>query len=299
MLSIIIPVYKVARTLSRCVESVLAQTGVQMEVILVDDGSPDDCPQLCNDWAARDSRVSVVHKANGGLSDARNTGLDKAKGEIITFVDSDDFLSRDTYHKVLAEMTDDVDIIEFPVYRFYGSERLSFLAFDNKVYTSKKDYWYQGKAYAHAYAWNKLYRRQLFDDVRFPKGVIFEDVHTLPLLLDRARAVKTIDQGLYYYCENKAGITATANGDDLESLLMAHLNHWDVTEDDEYYLHVLNIQIDVCRLTGMQPVMPEKKVADYKNFDKRLQRKGHLLNTFGLKKLCAIYRTWERAKRSR
>lgn len=295
-LSIIIPVYKVEQTLSRCVESVLRQEGVAMQVILVDDGSPDRCPQLCDEWAKKDSRITVIHKENGGLSGARNAGLSVAMGELITFVDSDDFLAPDTYNRVGEELTDDVDIIEFPVVRHYGSPRQSLLTFEPHVYSDKHDYWLQGKAYAHAYAWNKIFRKTLFDEVRFPKGVVFEDVHTLPLLLSRARRVKTTDKGCYYYYENPSGITATASGEELRQLLMAHLRHWDVTADDAYYLHVLNIQIDVCRLLGVKPQMPCKKVANYNNLDRRLRLKACLVNVLGLKRLCRTYQIIQKVR---
>lgn len=96
-LTVIIPVYRVEATLDRCVESVVRQHVPEMEIILVDDGSPDKCPQICDEWAQKDTRIHVIHKSNGGLSDARNAALDIAKGEIITFVDSDDYLADNTY----------------------------------------------------------------------------------------------------------------------------------------------------------------------------------------------------------
>lgn len=91
-LSVIIPVYRTERTLERCVKSILEQSYHDLEVILVDDGSPDNCPQLCDEWALKDSRIRVIHKPNGGLSDARNAGIDAATGDCLTFVDADDFL---------------------------------------------------------------------------------------------------------------------------------------------------------------------------------------------------------------
>ena len=103
-LSVVIPVYRVESTLDRCVESVLRQHVDDMEVILVDDGSPDRCPQLCDEWARRDSRIRVVHKPNGGLSDARNAGIDIATGDYIAFVDSDDWIADDTYAPLLERM---------------------------------------------------------------------------------------------------------------------------------------------------------------------------------------------------
>ena len=104
-LSVIVPVYQVEATLDRCVASIVGQTFSDLEVILVDDGSSDRSPQLCDEWAAKDSRVRVIHKTNGGLSDARNAGLDVATGDFVTFVDSDDYLESDNYQHVLLLST--------------------------------------------------------------------------------------------------------------------------------------------------------------------------------------------------
>ena len=109
-LSIIIPVYRVEDTLDKCVESVLKQDYDDMDIILVDDGSPDDCPQKCDDWAKKDTRIRVIHKANGGLSDARNTALDIVHGDYITFVDSDDFISLSTYGPLMDTLSKRQDI---------------------------------------------------------------------------------------------------------------------------------------------------------------------------------------------
>ena len=113
-LTVVIPVYRVEATLDRCVESVLIQDIDDMEVILVDDGSPDRCPKMCDEWAEKDSRISVIHKENGGLSEARNAALDIAKGDYVTFVDSDDWLDEGTY-KAILNLMDDNDIVEYTV----------------------------------------------------------------------------------------------------------------------------------------------------------------------------------------
>ena len=265
-LSIVIPVYNVEDTLERCLQSIVGQTFSDMEVIIVDDGSPDHCPQMCDEWAEKDSRIRVIHKENGGLSDARNAGIDMAQGEFITFVDSDDYLDLDTYVKVMNRAADTgADIVEFPVYRFYGSKQQQRLTFAQTAYDDMGDYWLKGRAYDHTYAWNKVYRRQLFgDDVRFPKGRVFEDVATLPKLLKKTKRVATTGEGLYYYCANSNGITATASGEQLNMLLEGHLEvlreHPDYINDDVYYLHMLNIQIDVCRLTGRKAQLPHRSV---------------------------------------
>ncbi len=115
-LSIIIPVYRVEATLDRCIESVLHQDIDDFEVILIDDGSPDNCPKMCDEWALRDAHIRVIHQPNGGLSAARNAGIDAAQGEYITFVDSDDYISPDTYAPLLEDIGT-ADIIEYPVYK--------------------------------------------------------------------------------------------------------------------------------------------------------------------------------------
>ena len=230
-LSIVIPVYRVEGTLDRCVESVLIQDVDDMEVILVDDGSPDSCPQMCDQWAVRDNRIQVIHKENGGLSDARNAGIDIAQGDMITFVDSDDWLEENTLAPLLA-MMGDADILEYSIHHR--------LTLPDYTYTDINDYWLSGQAYLHTYAWNKIYRRSLFDHVRFPYGKVFEDAWTLPLLLRQCHKVMTTSHGFYHYQWNPEGITAKADGHQLAMLLEAHLTNG-MPVNDIYYLHLLNI----------------------------------------------------------
>ena len=121
-LSIIIPVYRVEATLNRCVESVTNQSFDDFEVILVDDGSPDRCPQMCDEWAQKDPRITVIHQTNAGLSAARNAGIDRAQGDYLTFVDSDDFIGTETLSEVVEQLGDN-DILEYPVCRLKDREK--------------------------------------------------------------------------------------------------------------------------------------------------------------------------------
>lgn len=285
-LSVIVPVYRVEATLDRCVESIIGQTFSDLEVILVDDGSPDHCPQMCDEWASKDQRIRVIHKENGGLSDARNAGIGLAVGDFITFVDSDDYLQQDTYQQVMP-LTAKNDLVEFPVYRFYGSPKQSLLTFDNRVCIEQTAYWLEMNGYEHTYAWNKIYRRSLFDDVCYPKGKVFEDVFTLPLLLRKAKSIATTNKGLYYYCLNHQGITATAKGLQLECLLEAHLMNMQWCCDDKYYLHILNIQMDVYELTDKEPVLPFRNIALLSLGLSITQRlKSMMLSILGVKGIC-------------
>ena len=111
LISVIVPIYNVEREIDRCIQSILKQTYHQLEIILVDDGSPDQCPQKCDQYAHDDSRVKVIHKKNGGLSDARNAGLRIATGEYVLYVDSDDYLELDACERLLKSLSEDVDIV--------------------------------------------------------------------------------------------------------------------------------------------------------------------------------------------
>ena len=283
-LSIVIPVYHVEATLDRCMESVVSQDFDDFEVVLVDDGSTDRCPLMCDEWARRDRRISVIHKQNGGLSDARNAGIEQARGQYITFIDSDDYISPGTLKAVMDRM-DGNDILEYPLCRFCDTKEQSLLTFGEKVYTNADDYWLTTKAYQHTYACNKIYRRSLFDDVRYPVGRVFEDAYTLPLLLRRASVIATTGEGCYYYCLNSQGITATAQGQELRQLLEAHLEGA-MPMDDEYYMRLLNIQMDVCRLTGEKPRLPSRHITAVSGFKNRL--KSIALNKLGINALCNI-----------
>ena len=292
-LSIVIPVFRVERTLSHCIESVLAQPCGDMEVILVDDGSPDRCPQMCDQWAASDQRIRVIHKKNGGLSDARNAGIAAAQGEYITFVDSDDFVAPDTYAPLIEilDRHEDTDLVEFPILWHYGAPEQRVLRFGNRTYERVVDYWLEGKAYTHSFACNKIFRRLLFQDIRFPVGQVFEDMATLPQLLQTARKVMTADHGMYYYCQNPEGITATATGHELNMLLHHHLKALPLACDTCYYMHVVNIQLDVCRLLDIAPELPPYPVnilAKGLNWKQRMKAIG--ITLFGIKKLSKLYR---------
>ena len=294
-MTVVIPVYKVEHTLNRCVESVLA--GFEdADVLLIDDGSPDNCPQMCDEWAKKNSRVTAIHKANGGLSDARNVGIDNACGEYITFVDSDDFIGQGTY-TALADILfkhPEYDVLEYPVTRYYGSERQSLLSFEDKVYDTPLDYWLKGEAYNHTYAWNKIYRRRLFNDVRFPVGRVFEDVYTLPQLLKRHPTVATTSAGMYYYVANPEGITGTMNDNLFTDIMEAHISVLDeltskgVDEGllDRYYLNVLNLQL----IIAANPMLPMRRVRHLGGCNMKMVAKAMALNVLGVKGLCKLYK---------
>lgn len=290
LLSVIIPAYNVERTLGRCVESVLSQSVGDMEVIIIDDGSTDGTGDVCDSYGGRKG-VTVVHQKNAGLSEARNKGLDIARGELITFVDSDDYIEAGTY-KRLVEMMEQhptYDILEYSVRKEDGENVLFSLNLPDREYTDMTQYWFDGRAYTHCYACNKVYRRRLFHGVRYPRGKKFEDVYMLPLLLRNAKVVRTTHLGLYHYIYNRKGITVKADGDALFDLLKAHLPF--VSDRlmrhkgfEDYYRHVLNIQISTYAASGNDRYIQLPTLPYYSTY------KLKLLHLLGMKQLCRLFR---------
>lgn len=295
-LSIIVPVYKVEDTLEACLRSIVGQKFADYQLVLVDDGSPDRCPAMCDEWAARDSRIRVVHKENGGLSDARNAGISVATGEYLMFVDSDDELAPDTLEPLMRTVAGrpEIDILEFPV----SNHPIDIPA----TYTDMRDYWLRGRAYEHTYAWNKVYRSSLFAEVRFPVGRVFEDVHTLPQLLRHVRVLATTDRGMYIYRYNPRGITGTAGGREFAMFLDSHLIVLrdlfpasdgggivlpQTPEACRYYMRVVDIQLLLSELTGDEPVLPQCRVA-LGGLSAVHKAKAVMVNTIGLRRLCNI-----------
>ena len=315
MLSVIIPVYNSKSTLNRCIESVIHQNYNDMEVIIVDDGSVDGSQTLCDSWLLKDNRIRVIHKDNGGLSDARNAGIELAEGDHITFVDSDDYLLEPitlASLMTIIKQHPEYDILEYPIYWHFGNKKEQRIVnFNSQEYTNiSEDYWYANKGYEHTYACNKIFHRRMFDDARFPKGKKFEDVYLMLQIMKKAKVIATTNIGLYYYVDNPLGITRMANGKDLNDLLSAHLL---VIQRDingrltknadfiDYYLHVLNIQLDVVRMLNTKPLLPIYKLSVFGLIGKvelKSLLKYIILKYLGINILCKIITTknriWER-----
>lgn len=210
MISVIVPIYKVEAYLCRCVDSILDQSYTDFELILVDDGSPDRCPEICDAYAAADARVRVIHKENGGLSDARNAGLVIARGVYIAFVDSDDWVAPD-YLKALLNglLSRNSDICECAVLRTAEKTCVSMEANDKTTETFDT---VQAMALLiedktlHQHVWNKLYRRDTIGDILFPKGKLNEDEFWTYQIFGRARKISRISDTLYYYFQRPGSI---------------------------------------------------------------------------------------------
>lgn len=202
LISIIIPVYKVEKYLEKCIESVLKQTYTNLQIILVDDGSPDNCGKICDEYAKKDSRIEVIHKANGGLSDARNVGISKAKGRYIGFVDSDDYIKEDMYEILLnlikkydadvsiCNLYDVIDGNECIRNKENGIREYSRIDILKEILLDKN---------IQSYAWNKLYKKELFDEIKYPIGKKYEDIGTTFYLFEKCNKIVVTSEPEYYY----------------------------------------------------------------------------------------------------
>lgn len=271
LISIIVPCYNVEAYLPRCIDSLLRQTYTNLEIILVDDGSPDRCGEICDEYARKDSRIQVIHKKNGGLSDARNAGIDQATGDYITFVDSDDWIHRQCVEILLhnlqqtnadisacsfvrtpQRMLMDAEINESS-YTIYSAEKATELTlYQNKLDNS---------------AWGKLYKKDLFDGLRFTVGRLYEDLDFFYKIYDRVVRLVHTDAVLYYYYYRADSIIGVFNRKRLDVL--------DITDEIVDYMAVhhpgivpaaqdrkLSANFNILSLIALQPKADYKEVVE-------------------------------------
>lgn len=210
LISVIVPVYKVEAYLDKCIQSIADQTYQNLEIILVDDGSPDRCGAMCDAWAAKDSRIKVIHKKNGGLSDARNAGMAAATGDYVGFIDSDDFIAPDMYRHLLERMEadgSDIAACGVEMVREDGTgcgmltpagdhvlHRQEALEAIIREYPLKQPVWY------------KLYKAELIRDIPFAVGKYHEDVFWSWQVMARANRVSIFDTPCYFYLQRGGSI---------------------------------------------------------------------------------------------
>ena len=251
--SVIVPVYNVEPYLYRCVDSLTGQTLTDIEIILVDDGSTDGCGRICDEYAAADPRVRVVHQENAGLSEARNAGIDRARADYLMFVDSDDWVEPDFCRipfELAVKQRADLVIFQFRKRRNGKELRRHYsIAEGPKTQEEALDIILWGAAMA---AWNKLYHRELFRNNRYPKGRVYEDVFLTPVLVHEARHIFYSSAVLYNLEYREGSITATNTADHAKDWLDArtataqHLDHWGYASMAETY-YIAGILIFISR----------------------------------------------------
>ena len=232
LLTVIIPVYNAGEYLRPCVESIAGQLPEGCEALLVDDGSTDGSGEACDELARRHAGVRVIHKANGGVSSARNAGLDAARGQYITFLDADDTLAPGTYEANLRLLMDDpeADLLEFPIFVYYRSYKECLRCPPRPEHidgAAAYVWWFNHEGYRHSYLCNKLFRRELFAGVRFPEGHVYEDLYVFsPDILPRVRRFLASTEGMYYYHYRPGSITTANTRRKLQDFMKALWRVW-------------------------------------------------------------------------
>lgn len=222
-ISVIVPIYKVEAYLDKCVQSIVDQTYTDLEIILVDDGSPDRCGDMCEAWAKKDSRIKVIHKENGGLSDARNAGMAIAAGEYICFVDSDDWINP-RYVELLhtAVVKHQASVAACDVTPFYENDAVCTdisQPIQCASYTSEAAIaTLINGTHFRAVAWNKLFRRDLLQGEQFPVGKYHEDEFFSYRILAKAETLVYVDVPLYYYLQRSGSIMTSVSVRHLDAL---------------------------------------------------------------------------------
>ena len=211
-ISLVVPVYNVEKYISRCVNSLIRQLYTNIEILLIDDGSKDNSGILCDELAKRDDRIKVYHKANGGLSDARNYGIERADGDYICFIDSDDYVADDYCMKMYnAAIKENADIVICRYDRFEGEEYTGSLESNEKYLVCDKHeslknlYSVDGEMYT--LAWNKLYKKSVIGDIRYPVGLVNEDEFTTYKYFLNSEKIVVLNTVLYFYFKNGNSIT--------------------------------------------------------------------------------------------
>ncbi len=209
-ISVICPIYNVEKYLSRCIDSVLGQTFTNFELILVDDGSSDGCPTICDEYAKKDHRISVIHQKNGGSSSARNAGLNLAGGGYIVFIDSDDYIHPEYLKNLFLAITESKSDMAYCLFKRVYEETESNFAVMPCVYKNKTmcDLLQEWHYVEINVVWNKIYKRSLFENprLRFPNGIINEDEYLKPDLFEKIKSVSFVPQELYFYQQRKNSI---------------------------------------------------------------------------------------------
>lgn len=241
LISIIVPIYNVERYLPKCIDSILEQTYSNFELILVDDGSPDSCGKICDEYQKKDSRIIVIHKKNGGLSSARNAGIDVAKGEYIGFVDSDDYIEPFMYEKLFQAVSENQCKLAVCSINFVFEDGIVL----QKTQDAKDQVFdfEQAMMEMNTYrlfdmgAWSKLYHKSLLDDIRFPEGKLSEDFYIMYKVFDKAQKIAFVATPCYNYLQRQNSISRNKKiNHDFEKAAYEQMRYL----DDKYpNLHVL------------------------------------------------------------
>ena len=310
--SVIVPVYNVEKYLDQCVDSILNQDYNNFEIIIVDDGSIDNSPQMCDMYAKQDSRITVVHKDNGGLSDARNTGVSYASGDYIIFIDSDDFLKNSKAFRKIADRIKltDPDVLNFLYEKYYESNNnfVSYQVFNESMPMNIKskeeqlNYLTQNSIYI-ASACNKVIRSNIAKNNMFIKGVLSEDIEWCVRLMINANSFDFLNENLYCYRQREGSITKTCSNKsciDLKYAILKCISYAEETESNvtEYLYRYICYQFstfiaiqamtDNCPKECIDELSKYKWLFKYHCGNKKVKMLYFLCKIMGYKNLCRL-----------
>lgn len=275
VVSIIIPIYQVEKYIYRCIDSVIKQTYKNLEIILVDDGSPDKCGLICDEYKKKDKRIKVIHKKNGGLSEARNEGLKIVSGEYVGFIDSDDWVEEnyiDELYKLLKTYNSDISVCNF----YKISDNVNFM--NNKGNFKIEEFTniqaleeYFGNNYVKiVVTWGKLYRKNLFESIEFPVGKIHEDEFITHKLLYRANKIVMTTKCLYFYWQRPdsimgRGFNFTGRLNYIEAL-NDRIKFYKLEHLENLYMNTIKAYYGIILDTYWQVIKRKKNYINFKNY---------------------------------
>lgn len=269
LISVIVPIYNVEKYINKCVDSIINQTYKNIEIILVNDGSTDNCYNICNEYEKKDNRIKVIHQENSGLSEARNAGIKIAKGEYLAFVDGDDYILEDMLeylYGLINETNSEISVCNF--IRYWNDDK-KIVDYD---ITRKKIVLNKEKALKEilkndllkSFAWNKLYKKSLFKNVKYPKGMKMEDVATTYKLISNSEKVVIGKVPKYYYIQRDGSILATKSTSMYIDYYKAVYERYKFIDKKYPNLEKQNVNTLINFLIGMN-LVNDKKLKEYIN----------------------------------
>lgn len=315
LISIIVPIYNVDPYLDRCVRSIVDQTYKNLEIILVDDGSTDASGTMCDIWAEKDCRIRVIHKPNGGPSEARNAGIDISTGAYLSFADPDDWLDTTMLETLYAAIRDNhgVNMAVCGFVMVYG-DKIKKSRCSGKVYTLTRDEAIHDMVYncipiSRAYNVTKLYMRHLWDSIRFPVGMYGEDVYVRSRMYAKCEKIAVVDQNLYFYYQREDSASHLLKLSTLMDGVNAHLQDYEFLCDQYPHLRpvanvtILSVVMDVYRLKWdkKESIPPETDIYLRTLFEQHkkgawkylqpIQRIKYMLFSISPSFMCAVLRS--------
>lgn len=267
LISVIVPIYNVEKYINKCIDSIINQTYKNIEIILIDDGSTDSCCKICDEYEKKDNRIKVIHQENAGLSEARNAGIKVSKGEYLAFVDGDDYILEDMLqylYDLINETNSEISVCNF--IRYWGDDK-QLVEYDiarekivlNKIQALKE---ILKNDLLKSFAWNKLYKKSVFEDVRYPKGMKMEDVATTYKLISNSEKIVIGKMPKYYYVQREGSILSTNSTSMYIDYYKAVLERYKFLKERYPSLKKQNVNTLINFLIGMN-LVKDKKLKEY------------------------------------